>query len=793
MRQSERTFASGPTESESRVIETTEVSLEGLAGQLLESAPDAVVIIGSDGVIRFANAQTEKLFGYAHDELVGELVEVLVPEHAKEFHTSERSTYFLNPTKRHMGAGLQLMGQHKDETRFPVDIALSSLVTGGGVLVSAAIRDVTERLEAGATGARLAAIVQSSVDAIIGKTAAGVITSWNPAASRMFGWSASEAIGKRIDFLIPSHRLEEETILHERVAAGELIEPYETERVGKTGRVVLVALTSSPIKTPYGEMVGVSSLYRDIGALKKVEAKFLGLLEAAPDAIIGVDQDGLIQLVTATAERLFGYSRDVLLGRPVVMLIPKWAQAIHDRHPSNYFAHPRARPVPAGMELCAVRQDGSEFPVDVALSAVDTEEGVIVSAAVRDITQSIRAAEERKQLEAQLRQSRLESIGQLAGGIAHDFNNILAGTMTYAKLIEEQLNATGAETFSDSKQVLIEDVQQIIRATERAAALTRQLLLFSRKEVVQTEVLDLNGVVGGVEDMLRRTVDESISLSINLRKPLKSIDMDRGHVEQILVNLVVNARDAMSSGGELLIETSLVELDEEYTRTRGSLMPGEYVCLVVSDTGEGMSDEVIARAFEPFFTTKERGEGSGLGLATIYGIVTQAQGHVAIYSEVGMGTTVKVLFPPTAAAMASVSEMSQVSLDSLEGETVLLVEDEAVVRESTARVLAKHGYDTIVAASPEEALELSNDPGRAIDVLLTDVVMPEMSGIALAEKLASSRPDLRVIFMSGYSHDLVVRHGASAEGIVLIEKPFTTEVLLGKIRFVLDRADRRSA
>ena len=285
MRQSGIAIPFERAENASRVIETTDDSLAGLAGQLLESAPDAVVIIGRTGSIRFANKQAEKLFGYAHDELLGQLIEVLVPDHAKGNHLSHRLAYFVNPTERRMGAGLQITARRKDGSEFPVDIALSSLSTAGGVLVSAAIRDVTERLEAGATGARLAAIVESSLDAIIGKTAAGVISSWNPAATQMFGWSASEAIGERIDFLIPPHRLKEEMTLHERVAAGELVPPYETERVGKDGRVVLVALTSSPIKTPQGEMVGVSSIYRDIGALKKVEAKFLGLLEAAPDAI----------------------------------------------------------------------------------------------------------------------------------------------------------------------------------------------------------------------------------------------------------------------------------------------------------------------------------------------------------------------------------------------------------------------------------------------------------------------------------------------------------------------------
>lgn len=776
------TNGSGPKRDESSD------PLAGLTLQLLEFAPDAVVISGADGLIRFANKKAKEIFGYVDDELVGQPAEVLVPDGSKDIHPSHRADYMKSPTERPMGAGRQLTAQRKDGTEFPADVALSSLETSDGLLVSAAIRDVTERLEAEATGARLAAIVQSSRDAIIGKTTAGEITSWNSAATQMFGWSAAEAIGQQIEILIPPGDRDEEIALRERVVTGEWIEPYETRRLSKDGRVVMVELTSSSIKAPHGEIVGVSSIYRDISILKRIEAKYLGLLEAAPDGIIGVDQKGLIQLVTAKAERLFGYSSAELLGRPVETVVPEGAKMIQKGHSPDHTAHQEPGSMSGEKELRARRKDGSEFPVDIALSSVETEDGVIVSAAIRDITESLRASEERKNLEAQVRQSRLETVGQLAGGIAHDFNNILAGTMTYAKLVEEQLSEVESTMSSAAKQVLLNDVQQIIRGTERAASLTHQLLLFSRKEVVQPEVLDLNGVVTGMEDLLRRTIGEHIHITINLRDSLMAINMDRGHVEQILMNLIVNASDAMPSGGELVIETQAAEFDKEYAEKHKPLAAGKYVCLAVSDTGTGMSAEVVAQALEPFFTTKDRGDGSGLGLATISRIATDVKGHVSIYSEPDLGTTVKVYFPPTADAKATTPNKQQGSLEAVEGETVLLVEDEALVREPAARVLARSGYEVLAASGPDEALKMSKEFDDVIDVLLTDVVMPGMSGTELAEQLSTSRPDMCVLFMSGYSHEVIVQRGSGAQGIVLIEKPFTPEALLGKIRSVLDRS-----
>ena len=502
------------------------------------------------------------------------------------------------------------------------------------------------------------------------------------------------------------------------------------------------------------------------------------LLESAPDAVVIVGSDGSIIFANAQAVRLFGYGRSELVGGHVDQLIPERAKGIHPSHRAAYFAHPTTRPMGAGLELKARRKDGTEFPVDIALSSLETSSGIIVSAAVRDISDLIEADRERQRLESQLRRSRMETIGQLAGGIAHDFNNLLAGIMSYARLVEEGVRDRSGDG------VVLEDVAQIVRATERAASLTRQLLVFGRRDVVRRELLDLNTVVADMEKLLRRTIGEPIDLRAKLA-PVRAVEMDLGHVEQVLMNLAVNGRDAMPDGGTLTIETHEVVLDEETVYTE-NILPGEYLRLSVSDTGTGMTPEVAAHAFEPFFTTKPQGRGTGLGLAIVYGIATQAAGSATIYSEPGVGTTIRVYLPLVEDAARAPRLPTAQAVARSAGETILLVEDEDLVREPAARFLANHGYNVLSAASAEEALDLSRRRPGDIDLLLTDVVLPSMSGKDLAAEFVRSRPETRVVYMSGYSQDVIASQGVIQPGVVLIEKPFTVQGLLATVRDVLE-------
>ncbi|MEA3021102.1 MAG: hypothetical protein QOI47_2626, partial [Actinomycetota bacterium] len=379
------------------------------------------------------------------------------------------------------------------------------------------------------------------------------------------------------------------------------------------------------------------------------------------------------------------------------------------------------------------------------------------------------------------------------GGVAHDFNNLLAGIMNYAGLASESLQEEMSRRgLSDDRPLVtvVDDLGEITSVAKRAAALTRQLLIFGRREVVRIEVLDVNVIVREMEGLLRRTIGENVDdLRTDLASDLPMVKADRGQIEQLIMNLAVNARDAMPDGGELAIETAIFQADDQFASLR-EIEPGTYVQLKVSDTGVGMTQEITDRAFDPFFTTKPKGKGTGLGLATAYGIVVQAGGHISIYSEPGLGTTVRVYLPATSEAPAAPGpEQLDVALLA-KGETVLLIEDEDIVREPARRMLERHGYTVHAAADAEEGLAIVRAHPGTIDLLLTDVVMPGRSGRELAEEMVELRPATKVLFMSGYSQDVMVQQAVLDEDVNLIEKPFSSQDLLRRVRDVLDQASR---
>ena len=746
------------------------------------------------GRIELVNAQAERLFGYSRDELAGQLVEILVPDAIKAGHPARRAGYVADPQPRPMGAGIELACRRRDGSTFPAEISLSAIDTGEGILVMAAIRDITERRRTAETAARLASIIQSSHDAVIGKTLDGVITSWNPGAERLYGYSAAEITGRHIDVLIlPENRADEKKI-QDAVVRGERVEQYQSDRICKDGTTVRVSMTLSPITESGGTIVGISTVSRDISERQRADDRFRGLLEAAPDAVVCVDRTGRIELVNAQAVRLFGYSRDELAGQLVEILVPDAIKAGHPARRAGYVADPQPRPMGAGIELAGRRRDGSTFPAEISLSAIDTGDGILVMAAIRDVTERLelqaererlKSQAERDRLERQLHQSqRLESLGQLAGGVAHDFNNLLAVISNYAAFVGDEIASREPQ---DSWQAVRDDVRQIERAAERAAGLTHQLLAFARREVIQPRTLNLNDVVTSVEQLLVRTLGEHVELDTDLGGELCLVLADPGQMEQVLVNLAVNARDAMPTGGRLTISTSSTDIDADHAASRVGLPPGRYACLKVSDTGTGMPKKVADRAFEPFFTTKAKGEGSGLGLATIYGIITQANGYVQIYSEPGIGTTITILLPATSQPAQQTPSRPRVP-QGAQGETVLVVEDEAAMREVTRRILARNGYEVITAASGRDAIEIATGRPGGIDVLVSDVVMPQMLGKETAERIRALHPAVKVLFMSGYTEGVLDTQGVLEAGVNLIEKPFTEASLLAKLREVISAA-----
>jgi PAS domain S-box-containing protein len=634
------------------------------------------------------------------------------------------------------------------------------------------------------------ALLDLAPDAIFARDQDRRITFWNRGAESTYGYSHAEALGiapgELLQTKYPIPLTEIERLVAETGAwEGDLVQHT------KDGRRLVVESRWAAQYDEAGQLAGLLEVNRDITARLQSQT---ALLELAPDAIVGISRAGLIVLVNAQVEALFGYAREELLGEPVEVLVPERFDT-HSSHRASYFADPRTRPMGAGLELFGRRRDGSEFPAEISLSSIETENGTLAIAAVRDVSERVVATRERERLEAeaererlqnQLHQAqRLESLGQLAGGIAHDFNNLLAVIINYAAFVAEDLLKATAET-EDGRRAMREDVMQISLAAERAAQLTHQLLAFARREVVQPEVVDVNDVVHDVEQLLRRTLGEHVELLSSLAGDLHPVLVDPGQLEQILVNLAVNSRDAMPDGGTLRIDTANVDIDEHYAASRHELSPGQYVRLRVSDTGTGMAPEIVQRAFDPFFTTKPPGQGTGLGLATVYGIIQQAGGRAQIYSEQGIGTTFTVLLPATDRSTAPTGRVDAAPVRRGE-ETILLVEDEQALREVTRRILTGAGYRVIIAANGPKALAAAAAHVDPIDLLLSDVIMPQMAGPQLAERLLAQRPSLRVLLMSGFAQPILDSGGHLDAGMTLIEKPFSGPALLAKVAQILER------
>ncbi|HXS94184.1 MAG TPA: PAS domain S-box protein [Candidatus Limnocylindrales bacterium] len=508
-----------------------------------------------------------------------------------------------------------------------------------------------------------------------------------------------------------------------------------------------------------------------LGIFAKNEKLLAALMESAAQAILSVDRTGRIVLVNRRTEEMFGYTRDELLGSRMEVLLPMDQRAGHAAHRDRYFVAPHARPMGIGMELAGRRKDGQEFPVEVSLSYVEMEEGVFAIAFVSDTSQ-------RKQLEDQLMHAqKMEAVGRLAGGVAHDFNNMLTVISGYNRMILDELSALDP---------LRGYAEEILKAADRAGALTNQLLAFSRRQIMKPRVMNLNATLAGTEKMLQRLIGEDIELKLVLSSDTGNIKADPNAVEQAIVNLAVNARDAMPLGGRLTVETGNVELDENYAKSHMGVTPGEFVMIAVSDTGVGMDAATKRRIFEPFFTTKEKGKGTGLGLATVYGIVKQTGGDIWVYSEPGQGTTFKLYFPRVHSTAGESPEGGESSEDeSGPSATLLLVEDEQSVRDLTVKMLQRLGYRVLVAAGGAEAVEISRSYAGTIALLVTDVVMPGMSGRQVADALQAARPDLKVLYLSGYTEDTVVHHGVLDAGVEFLPKPFSREALGKKIRSVL--------
>jgi PAS domain S-box-containing protein len=626
---------------------------------------------------------------------------------------------------------------------------------------------VTEQRLAADAISHLAAIVESSYDAIVGRTLDGVITSWNTGAERLFGYSADEMIGRSVALLVPEGGDVEIAGISELVRAGERAE-FEAERLRKDGTLVEVSSTVSPVRDATRTIIGASAISRDIGERKRLEEQlrrseesYRHLFDRHPGSMWLFEPETLRFLaVNDAAIATYGYTREEFLAMTIADIRPT-----EDRSALEKALRDGAREYVHAGVWRHLKKDGTQIEASVFSNLVEFEGQQARLVLAQDVT-------EQRRLEEQLLQGqKMEAIGSLAGGIAHDFNNILLVIRGHSAGLLREL---GNDRLRDS-------VQQIDRAAERAAEFTHQLLAFSRQQVLRLEVTDLNPLVVETLRLLRRMLGDDIQVDIQLDPEVGSILIDRGQLGQAILNLVVNASDAMPGGGTLTVRTANVELDEAYASTHDEVAPGSYVLLQVTDSGTGMDAETQRRIFDPFFTTKE--QGTGLGLATVYGLVKQSRGHIWLYSEPLMGSTFKLYFPVTDDEATPSLEAGVV--ESLEGdEMILLVEDTEMVRSLVTSTLEFYGYSVLAAADGVEAQELA--ARHQIDLLMTDVVMPHMNGRELAESLLAHYPHVKVLFTSGYPADTIIRHGISTARTAFIEKPYVPDELARKIREVLD-------
>jgi PAS domain S-box-containing protein len=911
---------------------------------LVRASMDAIVVLDTEGVVVFANPAAEALLGKAPGGAAGYHLGCPVAD-SQPFEV----------TFRRDQSDPAIVEMHAVET-----------VWDGQPAFVVNLHDITLKKRAFEQNQLLAAIVQSTQDAVISKTLDGAITSWNHGAQRIYGYGAEEMIGRNIDRLVPNDMENDLPAILEKIRAGETVDTYETVRRTKHGKRLNVSLTVSPVNDQAGSIIGAASIARDVTESRKArleleqalarvdhlnqmlhtirqinlliarekypaplarkacdiiaagqgfEAAWI-VLQDESEGVRSASQAGFDDL--AISELFAGFKAGRLppcctpsrnMGQPAPTVNPKencplcplaktlpaataftsqlhyegkhfgylntcvpvhfdddaeirgliqeisedlsfalqgieneqarreaenqlrkdeqllnetgemarvggweidlgtelvaWTQSTRKIHeaPDDYeptleealnFFVPEAREmltkairrareeeVPFDLELAFITAKGNRLWTRV-ICQPEFQDGTCVRlhGTFQDITELKAALDERLAIQEQFQQvQKLESIGLLAGGVSHDFNNMLSVILGYGEELLDKLH---------EGDPLREAVEEIVSAGRRSADLTRQLLAFSRKQTLQVEVLDINAVVSNLEKMLRRLIGEDIALKTRFAEQLSRVKVDPGQIEQVILNLAVNARDAMPQGGKLTLETANVELDEHYAQNRVGVVPGQYVQLSVTDTGCGMDAATRERLFEPFFTTKDKGRGTGLGLSTVYGIVKQSGGNIWVYSEPGQGTTFKIYLPCTTDAQtARAATQADASIKG-RAEKILVIEDEPSLRKLCATILKRANYQVTAAANGGEALLLVEESKLRPDLVITDVVMPGMSGKVLVDRLKKLLPDLKVLYMSGYTDNAIVHHGVLDSGTPFIQKPFEKGDLERKTRELLN-------
>ena len=875
--------------------------------RLFESAQDGILILDADtGEVVDVNPFLLKLLGYSYSAICGQHIWELgvfkdIAASKDAFKTLQDNEYI-----RYEDLPLESL----DRRPIAVEFVSNVYMVDQRKVIQCNIRDITARKRTDQRLRDLAAIVESSDDAIISKTLEGCILTWNKAAQRIYGYTAEEIVGQSVSILIPQDQPDEWSKILAKLKSGETVTHYETVRVRKDGECIHVSLAISPVNNAEARIVGASTIARDITerkrveeALRESEEKYRRIVETANEGICVADGDYLVTYVNRKMADILGYLPEEIIGKPLGNFLFPEDLADYEEKVSH-----RIQGINETYESRFRRKDGGERWTNVSSTAISTEDGrfmgsfgmfsditerklaedalreseerfskffhastvgtsithlsdsqfadvndaylglfgytreevigqnpsklgmwanpedrakmvdilqergrmqdfetlfhrksgeimdALISAEVielagqpyilgltHDITDRKRGEKERKKLEEQLFQAqKMESIGRLAGGVAHDFNNMLGVIIGRAEMALEQ------DAPTDKLQ---HNLREILKAGLRSAGLTRQLLAFARKQTAIPKVLDLNDTISGMLKMLRRLIGEDIDLLWIPELDLWKVKIDPSQVDQILANLVVNARDAIPGVGAVTLRTDNVVIDDSNRAETPEFIPGEYALLTISDTGEGMSEEVRENIFEPFFTTKEPGKGTGLGLSTVYGIVKQNDGFIYVTSELGKGTTFRIYLPRFEA------ETAQVPFEEITGksptgtETILVVEDDEPILSLSKMILENLGYTVLAVQTPTQAIRLAEEHPGDIHLLITDVVMPKMNGRELSEQVTAIRPDLKCLYMSGYTADVIAHRGILYEGVNFIQKPFGSDDLAAKVRQVLEHTE----